>query len=167
MTFDPEVFSEHFQFIAWGDQQLLAAAAKIPEAEYLAERGISAGSLHKLLVHMLAAEWVWVARWLGEASPRFETDQDHPTLESLAKRWTVVHEQITTFLKKQTSASLNAVFSYNDSRGTPHALPLGVFVQHMLDHGTYHRGQANTLIKLCGGKPVTLPLYAYFEMRSK
>jgi len=164
MKFHPATFIDAFGFMAWGDEQLLAVAAAIPEAEYRRDRGISAGSLHKLLIHMMAAQWIWLSRWQGVAMPYFETDQDHPNLISLRNRWAVVHEETKDFLIKQTVESLAANFSYKDSRGNPHSLPLGRFIQHMLDHGTYHRGQANTLIKLSGGQPVNLSLYRYYEM---
>jgi uncharacterized damage-inducible protein DinB len=150
--------------MAWGDEQLLTVAASIPEAEYLRERGISAGSLHKLLIHMMAAQWVWLSRWQGVAMPYFETDQDHPNLPSLRNRWAIVHAEMKDLLIKQTAESLAINFSYRDTRGNPHSLPLGRFVQHVLDHGTYHRGQANTLIKLCGGQPINLSLYRYYEL---
>jgi uncharacterized damage-inducible protein DinB len=166
MKFDPAVFVDQFEFIEWGDDLLITAAAQLPEAEYLKDRGISAGSMHKLLVHMMAAEWVWLSRWRGEASPQFYTIEDYPTIESLAERWSPVHADIKGFLSEQTSGSLEAPFSYRDTRGQRHTLPLARFVQHMLDHGTYHRGQANTLLKLSGGAPINLSLYRYYELKA-
>ena len=164
MKFDPHTFIDRCEFMEWGDHQLLAVATTIPQEEYFQDRGISAGSLHKLLVHMMGAQWIWLSRWRGEVSPRFEDEKDYPTLQSLKARWPGVHEEMKKFLELQTPQSLLANFSYKDSRGNPHSLPLGRFVQHMLDHGTYHRGQANTLIKLCGGQPINLSLYKYYEL---
>jgi len=164
VSFYPDSFCDQFAFIAWGDEQLLAVAAKIPEAEYLRDRGISAGSLHRLLIHMMAAQWVWLSRWQGVKLPYFETEQDHPNLASLRNRWATVHQEMKDFLTRQTVESLSVNFSYNDTRGNPHSLPLGRFVQHVLDHGTYHRGQANTFIKLSGGTPINLSLYRYYEL---
>jgi uncharacterized damage-inducible protein DinB len=164
MKFDPHNFVDRCEFMEWGDHQLLAVAATIPQEEYFRDRGISAGSLHKLLVHMMAAQWIWLCRWRGETSPHFEDENDHPTLQSLKDRWVVVHDEMKRFLAEQTTTSLLTVFSYKDTRGNPHSLPLGRFIQHMLDHGTYHRGQANTLIKLCGGQPINLSLYKYYEL---
>ncbi len=144
------------EFMFWGDRHVLTAACAIIEPEYYAERGFSAGSLHKLLVHTMAAQWVWLSRWKGHDLRRLEDTTDYPTRESLLKRWPQVHADFSEFILAQTALTLAAPLTYRNTRGDQFTLPLGELILHCLDHGTYHRGQVNSLIKLAGGTPVAL-----------
>lgn len=143
-------------FMFWGDRRVLTAACATSEPEYYAERGFSAGSLHKLLVHTMAAQWLWLSRWKGHDLRRLEDTTDYPTRESLLTRWPQVHADFSEFILAQTAPTLAAPLTYRNTRGDQFTLPLGELILHCLDHGTYHRGQVNSLIKLAGGTPVAL-----------
>ena len=150
-------------FMFWGDRRILTAACATGEPEYYAERGFSAGSLHKLLVHTMAAQWAWLSRWRHVDLRRLADATDYPTRESLVRRWPQVHHEFSEFLAGQTEATLASALTYRNTRGDQFTLPLGELVLHCLDHGTYHRGQANSLIKLARGTPVALN-YCEFSM---
>ena len=149
------------EFMFWGDRRVMAAALGVAEPEYYAARNFSAGSLHKLLVHAMAAQCVWLSRWRGSQIYRLEDVPDYPTRESLLARWPAVHEELATFLRGQTAATLEAPCRYRNSHGDWVTLPLGELILHCLDHGTYHRGQINSMIKLAGGTPVGLNYYQF------
>ena len=40
-------------------------------------------------------------------------------------------------------------------------LPLGAMMMHVADHGTYHRGQLNTMFKQAGVEPVYTPYFRF------
>ncbi len=148
-------------FMLWGDQRVMGAAAVIAETPYYAARDFSAGSLHKLLVHAMAAQWVWLSRWRGDSIYRLQDVPEYPTRESLLRRWPGVHEELATFLRTQTPNTLEAPLAYRNSRGDSVTLPLGELILHCLDHATYHRGQINSMIKLAGGTPVSFNYYQF------
>ncbi len=148
-------------FMFWGDQRVLTAACAINEAEYYAERGFSAGSLHKLLVHTMAGQWAWLSRWKRLDIRRLQDATDYPTRESLLNRWPQVHHDFSEFLTAQTETTLAAPLTYHNTRGDQFTLPLGELILHCLDHGTYHRGQVNSLIKLAGGTPVAVNYFQF------
>ncbi|NNM88656.1 MAG: hypothetical protein HKL95_09070 [Phycisphaerae bacterium] len=139
----------------------MGAAAVIAETPYYAARDFSAGSLHKLLVHAMAAQWVWLSRWRGGSIYRLQDVPDYPTRESLLTRWPMVHEELATFLRAQTPQTLEGPLAYRNNRRDSVTLPLGELILHCLDHGTYHRGQINSMIKLAGGTPVSLNYYQF------
>lgn len=145
-----------FDFLRWGDVTMLDAASSLPDEEYYKERNISIGSIHKLLVHAMAAEWLWLQRWQGRPVSRIEDHTDYPTRQDLANRWPVVHLALTQYLDQQTDKTLAAPLSYKTAKGEEVGGPLGDFLFHIADHGTYHRGQLNTMIKQAGGKPISV-----------
>lgn len=148
------------EFMIWGDLQILAAAQAVPEEEYHKDRGISAGSLHGLLLHAMAAQFVWLERFHGRA-PTFAEATNFPTREALARRWPEVHAALRAFMAAQTAESLERALTFKNMRGEMYTGSLGQLLLHVTDHGTYHRGQENTLIKLCGGIPVDIFYYKW------
>jgi len=157
---DTNLLLRKARFMHWGDKRVLAAAKAVDEAEYYRDRGISFGSLHNLLVHAMGAQWIWLERWKGNSPPRLVNHTDYPTREGLQDSWPVLHGEFYDFIAAQTPQSLGRAVTYKNSRGMEFTLPLEELILHTLDHGTYHRGQVNTLIKLAGGEPVSVN---YFE----
>jgi uncharacterized damage-inducible protein DinB len=151
---------DHLEFMIWGDLQILAAARTVPEEEYHKDRGISAGSLHALLLHAMGAQWIWLNRFQGRAFSFAEVTA-FPTRDALAARWPEVHDALRTYLAAQTAESLNVPVTFKNFRGMEFTQPMGHAFLHVTDHGTYHRGQQNTFIKLCGGKPVDIFFYKW------
>jgi uncharacterized damage-inducible protein DinB len=148
------------EFMIWGDLAIMKAAGPVPDEAYYQERGVSHGSLHKLLVHAMGAQWVWLNRF-WEKRVAMPTAEEYPTREALAARWAEVHEALREFLRGQTPESLEKPLSFTNFRGDRYTHTVGELFLHVTDHGTYHRGQQNTLIKMCGGMPVNVFYYLW------
>ncbi len=158
-------FVQRTQFMQWGDERIMEAARQVDEAEYYRDRGISFGSLHKLLVHMMGAQWIWLERWKGNRPTKLPDAEDYPTRDAIDKYWPELHRDFITFIRAQSEQGIHRTIQYKNSRGQEFILPLSELICHALDHGTYHRGQANTLIKLSGGKPVSVNYFEYSLQR--
>jgi uncharacterized damage-inducible protein DinB len=152
---------DRFAFMMDQDRAVLAAAMTVAKDEYHKDRGISHGSLHALLDHAMGSQWTWLNRFLGNSLPHNLTPADCPTREELAQRWPEVHNALTGFIARQTLTALNAPLTYTNFRKEQVTLQLGQLLMHVADHGTYHRGQINSLLKLCGGKPVDPSFYPW------
>lgn len=161
MTVTKEHLQAMFDFVRWGDQQMLAASRSVPDEAYYKEQQISIGSIHKLLVHCMAAEWIWLSRWRGDSPTRLENHEDYPSRDVLMQRWPLVHSAMTDFLGTQSPKSLARDIQYRNTRGELFALPLADLMLHVIDHATYHRGQLNTMIKRAGGQTVNISYHAY------
>ena len=161
----PDHLRAMFAYMRWADDLILRAALALPEDEYFAPRGFSLGSIHKLLVHAMAAQKAWLSRWNGTMPARIEDERDHPTRERLAERWPLVHDDLAAFLDRQTPVSLAAPLDYTNFAGQPFRLPLGGLMLHVIDHSAYHRGQLNSMIKLAGGEPAPAFYTLYLAAR--
>ncbi len=166
MSWTSEHMRDLFDFLRWGDVQMLDAASGLADEEYYKERNISAGSLHKLLVHTMAAESAWLLRWEGKRVDRLEDHEQYPTRQALAIRWPIVHLALSQFLDNQTAQSLAKPLTFQAPTGEIVTAPLGEFLFHVVDHGSYHRGQLNTMIKQASGKPVTLGYRNFLASRT-
>jgi uncharacterized damage-inducible protein DinB len=110
----------------------------------------------------MVAQRTWLRKWQGEVlTGRLENQTEYPTREVLAERWGVVHASLIDFLTQQTNESLNAMRTILRNNGEPITAPLGATMMHVADHGTYHRGQMNTMFKQAGVEPVYLPYFRF------
>jgi uncharacterized damage-inducible protein DinB len=165
MAWTPEQMRGLFDFLRWGDVQMLDATESLSEEEYYKERGVSIGSIHKVLVHSMTVQWLWLTRWKGTSPARIEDHTDYPTRAALVDRWPVVHLALSQFLDQQTAASLAQELTYQRMAGPVMTGMLADFMFHLVDHGTYHRGQLNAMIKQAGGKPVGVGYWNFVEAR--
>ena len=163
VRYDPKFILHLFDYMVWGDRKQLAAARAVPDAEYNKHRGFSAGSIHDVLVHQMAAQKGWLSRWNGVNPTRIEDRNDYPTRAALEQRWPIVHRELLDFVSRQTEQSLAAVMHVRRTNGDPVDLPLGAQMMHVSDHGTYHRGQLNSMLKLAGAATVYTPYYRYVQ----
>ena len=58
---------------------------------------------------------------------------------------------------------LQARLQFSDMAGTPYAEPLVNLMQHLVNHGTYHRGQVTTMLRQLGGETVSLDMLYFFR----
>jgi uncharacterized damage-inducible protein DinB len=150
-----------YAFLIWGDQRSVEVARLVSAEGFAAEQGISLGSVHKLLAHMMATQITWLARWRGTSPTRIENHTDYPTLAAIDARWPTVHADLLAFVEAQTPATLAAPLSYRTTAGQPVTLPLGQAMLHVPDHGSYHRGQLNSMARRAGGTPLPIMRYTW------
>jgi uncharacterized damage-inducible protein DinB len=53
--------------------------------------------------------------------------------------------------------------SYKTLSGMPMVTPLWEMVLHVVNHGSYHRGQVTTMIRQLGSKPINLDLIGFYR----
>ena len=89
-----------------------------------------------------------------------------PDLASLRGRWTQFESDLLSYVGGLSAADLERSFDYRDTKGNPHSFVLWQALQHLANHGTYHRGQVITLLRQLGAKPVSTDLIGFFRERA-
>lgn len=145
---------QQFEYVTWADDRCVEAARTVPAENRRKDYGFSFRTVHDTLVHMLAAQNIWIARWKGDSSQPFLTGDDFDSLDAIAARWAQVHEAFLGFVRAQTDESLMNRLHY-ERRGQPMSGVLWHLLNHTADHANFHRGQLNSLIKLAGGTPAS------------
>jgi uncharacterized damage-inducible protein DinB len=161
MTPSKDFLRDMFDYMRWGDRLMISAARSVADEQYYADQGISIGSLHKLLVHCMAAQWLWLSRWRGESPTKIESHEQYPTRDALELRWPLVHSATVDFLGLQSPQSLGRIVNYRNMKGEHFSLPLSDLMLHVLDHASYHRGQVASMIKRAGGQPAAISFHRF------
>lgn len=154
-----------FAYNRWANVQFLDALSKLTDEEVGRDLKSSFPSALATLVHILGAEWVWLERWLGRSPTGFP---DSPTLTSVAAvgaRWDALWTEQKTHLDGLGDADLARPLTYHNLAGNQFTQPLGELLRHVVNHGTYHRGQLTTLLRQLGHGAPSTDLVAYYRTR--
>jgi uncharacterized damage-inducible protein DinB len=68
------------------------------------------------------------------------------------------------FLESLTDADVTRIVQYRAMNGSPGSSSIGEMVQHVVNHGSYHRGQLTTMFRQLGAAPAkSMDLIGYFR----
>jgi len=151
-------------FNYWARDRVLEAAAALDAEAYTRDLGNSFKSVQETLVHIYSSEWVWYSRWQGESPTTRPPLEDFPDVASLASAWRTLEAGIRTFVNGLGDEGLLRQLDYRMMNGTPGRSAFYQMVQHVVNHGSYHRGQVTTMLRQLGGPvPKSQDLIAYYR----
>ncbi|MGE5692159.1 MAG: DinB family protein [Candidatus Zixiibacteriota bacterium] len=156
-----------YDFNRWANGRVLEAAEKLSLEQLTKDLKNSFPSVRDTMVHIMAAEWIWLERWKG-TSPRALLDAaEFPTVPAIRNRWAEIEHGQKNFLAEASAESPQKVVAYLNLRGQRWEYPLWQMLQHLVNHSTYHRGQITTMLRQLGAQPVETDLLVYYDTVSK
>jgi uncharacterized damage-inducible protein DinB len=69
-------------------------------------------------------------------------------------------------VNRLTQEDLSRVMEYKTFKFGVYCNPLWQSMQHVVNHGTYHRGQVTTLLRQLGAQPISTDLMHFYRERS-
>jgi len=151
----------------WARDRMLEAVGRLDAEQYTRDLGNSFKSVRDTLVHLYAAEWVWYSRWQGRSPTAMLPADAFPDLPALRAAWTDMEGKIRTLVAAMSEDGLARVIDYKLMSGTAGASPFWQMLQHVVNHGSYHRGQVTTMLRQLGATPPkSLDLIAFYRERA-
>jgi uncharacterized damage-inducible protein DinB len=154
------------EYNTWANARSLDVSAALSPEQFVRDLGNSFPSVRDTLAHILGAEWIWLRRWQGESPSKGLAATEYPTVASLKARFAAIDGERRAFVESLTEERLIQPFAYRDLAGNPYRLPLVFSLQHVVNHGTYHRGQVTTMLRQLGAKPVSTDLSRFYLERT-
>lgn len=162
MPVSTDTLLTHIDYSAWASRRLVEAAAQLTGEELnrdfqTADRGVLG-----TLVHIFAADRLWLSRLAGTPHPGFVTEADR-SLSVLQHDWPVLHERWREWVRGLSDEQTLAVISYTDMQGRPWSHSLWKLVLHVVNHATHHRGQVSGFMRSLGHPPPPIDLIHYYR----
>ena len=114
------------------------------------------------LVHIFAADRLWLSRLAGTPHPGFVTDADR-SLSVLQNDWPVLYERWREWARGLSDGETLALLCLHGSEGPPWKQPFWQLVLHVVNHGTHHRGQVAGFLRSLGHTPPAIDLVHYYR----
>jgi uncharacterized damage-inducible protein DinB len=135
-----------YDYTIWANGRLLAKIAPLTDAQRTQVFSQGYKSIFDTLIHTLAAETLWFARWRG-ASPRAILSRaDVPTLADAQARWEALIGERRAFLSRLSETQLAQLAQWTSTRGEPYALPLWQIILHCANHSMQHRAELAAML---------------------
>jgi uncharacterized damage-inducible protein DinB len=150
----------------WARDRVLDAAAALSPEQYTQDLGSSFRSVRDTLVHLYSAEWNWYSRWQGQSPTSMLSPDLYPDVSSIRGPWSENEAGIRTFVDALGEDGINRVIEYKLLNGQPGATVFWQMLQHVVNHGSYHRGQVTTLLRQLGARPgKSMDMIAFYRER--
>jgi uncharacterized damage-inducible protein DinB len=154
-------------FNYWARDRILSAVEPLSNEQYTRDLGNSFRSIRDTLVHIYSAEWIWYSRWQGTSPTEPIPFDRFADLSALSAAWRTLESGIRSFVDGLDDAGIARAIDYRLLSGQPGRSAFSQMVQHVVNHGSYHRGQITTMLRQLGAQPPkSTDMIFFFRERS-
>lgn len=138
---DSHFFSRLFAYDDWANREVINTLQAQPHSPHKAVR---------LIGHVVAVEYVWLARLEYQPDPAVWPDW---TLEEVSRQRAALPNVLNTYLSSISPEALSNLVEYKNTKGEVYTNRVADILMHVVTHSAYHRGQVATVMRDSGLVP--------------
>lgn len=150
-----------YEYNTWANTRLLNHLKSLPDEIFKKEVDLGFKSLAEVIGHIVSADEIWFARMKEESPSLFESKQFN-NLEEASNYFYELQTQIHEYL-----VSINDIekrVTFRNRMGHEFQFSISEIIQHLVNHGTYHRGNISTMLNYLGYKGIKTDYIAFLGM---
>jgi uncharacterized damage-inducible protein DinB len=152
---------------SWATERIFQAVATLTPEQVNRDLKSSHGSIYGTLLHLVGGQKIWLSRWVGKPDASVLAASAAPTVESLKKVWEKVGLETAQWLATMSDKRLQDSFTMTTTSGETYRHIFAQAFQHVVDHGTYHRGQIVTMLRQTGVTPPNTGMITFYRETAK
>lgn len=165
MTFD--VLQTLVDYHYWARDRLFVAVDALTEEQLRRPLGNSFPSVFDTMVHLCGADWIWRSRWEGVSPMALPKPELYDDLAKVRAAWQDEERRIREIVNRLGPEGITRPIEYQGWDGRRQAQPFWQMLQHVVNHGSYHRGQVTTMLRqLDVPPPKSMDLIAFYRERA-
>jgi uncharacterized damage-inducible protein DinB len=150
----------------WARDRVYSALEPLTAGQFTRDLGNSFGSIRDTVAHLYGADWVWRSRWDGESPAALPDPAGFPDLTSIRAAWAAEEARVRAVLTRLGPDGVLRPLPY-ERNGVRQQQPFAHMLQHLVNHGSYHRGQVTTMLRQVGAAPPqAMDLIAFYRERA-
>jgi uncharacterized damage-inducible protein DinB len=161
-----EDFRLLYDYNSWANHGTLDACATLNAEQFTRDLSSSFRSVRDTLAHICGVEWLWLERWHGRSHNALPPAGEYPNLQALRGRWEEVERDLLDFVASLSPEDPQRIIQHKTTQGVVQSALLWQMLQHLVNHGTYHRGQVATLLRQLGTKPLSTDMIYFYRDRA-
>lgn len=155
MQLDAGFLRMHLDYTFWATARTLDSVRDVPPDD----------PAFTTLVHVFQADRIWLSRTTDHPRTSMADPGEAWTVDTLARAWEEVANGWRQWADGVTDAQAPLV--YRNLAGKEAQVELWELIMHLVNHGSYHRGQVAMRLRQMGRQPVATDFHIYRqELRS-
>jgi uncharacterized damage-inducible protein DinB len=140
----------HLQYNEWANQRLADCLAGLETGMLDREVVSSFPSIKKTLLHILDAETIWLGRIQGISFAEWPSQSFRGTDADLLMLYAAKSKELKEFIADKPESFLQTPLTYKNMKGDEFTQLYEELLFHVVNHGSFHRGQIITLLRQIG-----------------
>ncbi|MGE5235479.1 MAG: DinB family protein [Acidobacteriota bacterium] len=153
------------EYHLWANRRALAISGRLDPGRFVGAPFPGGRPVRDLLVRLMTADALWLARWQGRASPMPFFASAFPDTASLGRQWQPIQDAVARFAGTVTDESAVLPLTYLTHSGTTVNQPLWQTVVQLVDRGASERGRLLASIHALGERGHHLDLGYFLRAR--
>lgn len=145
-------FERLYAYNRWANEITRQCVGRISVEELNRDLKSSFPSIRATLDHLIMAEWVWLERINGTSPTAPFYGEIFPDLDSLFQKWKQIEENYKNYLAQISEDEILRIIEYKNLADEPNARCVAHILPHVVNHGTYHRGQITAFLRQIGAE---------------
>ena len=141
---------QHLRYNAWANSRMAEIVCTVDDQLFYEESKSSFASIAKTLLHIWDAETVWMLRMKGTSVKAMPSVNFSGARMELLEAFINSSLELVAFVESQGDGFLQHKYSYKSLKGDLFEDSVEDTLFHVVNHGTYHRGQIVTLLRSKG-----------------
>jgi uncharacterized damage-inducible protein DinB len=141
---------QHLSYSVWATTRLAETLQPVDEKILHTEVKSSFSSIAKTLLHMWDAETIWLKRMQGVSPTSWPSQNFSGTNEDIFQGVINSSKQLLNFIESKEADFPQSKISYRNLKGELFEDIVEDLLFHVVNHGSYHRGQVTTLLHELG-----------------
>jgi uncharacterized damage-inducible protein DinB len=159
--------SELLDYHYWAQERIFDAVEPLSAEQFTRDLGSSFPSVRDTLAHIHFGERAWYARWQREPMPALEAAA-FPDLGAIRLASAEHETRMRALLDRLGQDGINQSMEYTSRiDGQRHTSPFWQMFQHLINHGTYHRGQVTMMLRQLGAEPAGTDLIRFYWLQGQ
>jgi uncharacterized damage-inducible protein DinB len=140
----------HLTYSVWATAKLSEIIENADEAVLTQETPSSFSSIKKTILHIWDAEAIWLKRLQGVSLTDWPSKDFDGDDEALISGWVDSAIAFRDYIESRGEGYLQTVIEYKNTSGKAFSNTVEEIIYHVVNHGTFHRGQIVTMLRANG-----------------
>ena len=146
----PYTMISHLTYSVWATAKLSEIIENLDESILKKETPSSFNTIEKTILHIWDAELVWFKRLQGESLTEWPSKDFEGDRETLISGWIDNCIALKEYIESKGEEYLSTTISYKNMSGKAYSNTVEEIIYHVVNHGTFHRGQIITMLRANG-----------------
>jgi uncharacterized damage-inducible protein DinB len=137
----------HLAYNYWANNKIAHLLKTVSSEVIDKETPGSFNTLKKTIYHIWDAEVIWFTRIKGLQVTHWPSENFQGTFAEALELFVQNSKELCEFIQTKERDFLDTVIRYKNLKGVEYAQPVEEILFHVVNHGSFHRGQIITMLR--------------------